>query len=265
MTSLKTSTLRPGILVSLKTSITGNVSYDTVNLEAEHVTEGGEGRARWETTRTVADPAELEAAKKARGAATTRVRSVCRQSTFGLLCPEDRSPELAAVVEEARKLADEFNRTAAVTRLGVFVLCGRVAPDDVEAVRAIGGEVAELLLRMQDGVRNLDASSIREAASRARGLSDMLEAGASERLMDAVAVARAAARKIIRAGEQAAQEVDLHAVAAIARARTEFLDLGPAGEVAAPGEEGRALDLAPPDATAVEHAVVAPAAPQLEV
>ena len=52
-----TSTLRPGLLVSPQDHrIAGNVSYRTLTLEGDHITEDGARRARWETERTVVDP-----------------------------------------------------------------------------------------------------------------------------------------------------------------------------------------------------------------
>lgn len=247
MTSIpKISTLRPGILVSLKTSITGNISYESRVIEPEHVTADGTELARWETARTVVDPAEMEAARKARGDACTAIRRVCVQSAFGLLCPEARQGELADVIIAARATADGFNSLARVTHLGVYVLCGRVAPDDVEAIRSINSEVRELMSDMEAGVSNLDAGAIRAAANRVRSLGEMLAPDAADKVRDAVAVARAAAKKIVKAGEQAAQEVDREAIRTIAAARTSFLDLDDAAEVEAPAEESaRELDLVP--------------------
>lgn len=64
MNTFKASTLRPGLLVSLKTSCTGNVSYTRADIEAGHMTEEGKKRAKWETERTIEDPIEHEAAIK---------------------------------------------------------------------------------------------------------------------------------------------------------------------------------------------------------
>ena len=85
---LNTSTLRPGLMVSLKTSIQGNVNYRTLTLEGDHITETGERKARWETERTVTDPVEHEAAIRARSLARSKIQCVCANSAFGLLCPE---------------------------------------------------------------------------------------------------------------------------------------------------------------------------------
>ena len=83
---MQTSILRPGLLVSLRTSIKGNVRYFTTELEKEHITEEGEERARWETERTVRDPEEQKRALKARSLARSAVQTVCSHSDFGLLC-----------------------------------------------------------------------------------------------------------------------------------------------------------------------------------
>ena len=131
---LRTTTLRPGFLVSLKTSLTGNVSYSTATIESDHETAAGELKARWETERTVSDPAEHEAGIKARSAARTAITRLCSTSTFGLLCPETRGDELAAAIAEARAVADKFNATAGITRLNVGVIVGRVAADDAEKI-----------------------------------------------------------------------------------------------------------------------------------
>ena len=72
MTTNMISTLRPGLLVSLKTSIRGNVSYQTRDLEHEHAVAGGQTRARWETERTVANKAEIARAEALAGRTVDR-------------------------------------------------------------------------------------------------------------------------------------------------------------------------------------------------
>ncbi len=44
---IQSTTLRPGLLVSFKTSIRGNVSYTKKTLESEHITDDGAQEARW--------------------------------------------------------------------------------------------------------------------------------------------------------------------------------------------------------------------------
>ena len=66
---------------------------------------------------------------------------------------------------------------------------GRVARDDVEAVRAINGEVRDLMLAMERGLKNLDVETVREAANKARSLAGMLSPEAAEKAQVAIAVA----------------------------------------------------------------------------
>ena len=206
------STLRPGLLVSLKTSVTGNVSYFKKTIEADHVTPTGEALAIWETERKIADPEEHERACTARNAASHAIRVVCSKSAFGLLCPEEKSAKLDTAIAEARQIASEFNATAKMTQLGVYVVCGRVAQDDVEAVRAINSEVRDLIADMETGLRNLDVKAVRAAAQKAKGLGQMLSDNVSDKIKDAIETARKSARQIVKAGEGVAVEVDLVAI-----------------------------------------------------
>lgn len=242
--AIKTSTLRPGLLVSLKTSLTGNVKYQTRTIDAEHKTEEGALKAIWETARTVIDPEEHEAGKKARGAARSAVSRVCSLSAFGLLCPESSADMLEGAIAEARRIAADFNTTASLTRLSVYVITGRIAADDVEAAKAINSEVRELLDTMRQGVSEMNAETIRDAANKARGLGQMLLPEAEARLRVAIEAARVAARQIVKAGESAALTVDQLAMRRIAESRTAFLDLDDAAEVSAPVASGRAVDFA---------------------
>jgi hypothetical protein len=243
---MQTSTLRPGLLVSLNTTISGNVTYKRREIEADHITDQGTKEASWQTDRTIFDPVEDEKARIVRSKARSLVTAVCARSAFGLLCPESKAANLDAAISDARKLADEFNATANLSRVGVYVITGRIAQDDVEAVRAINSEVRELMAAMAAGIGNLDVEQVREAANKARNISSMLTPEAQDRIAIAIKTARDAARKIVQAGEQAAQEIDLVAMRKIEEARTAFLDLDETPtDVAAPELEQRALDLDP--------------------
>lgn len=256
---MQTTTIRPGLLVSLKTSVTGNVTYRKQDLAADTLADGAHV-AKWETERTIADPAELEAATKVRSKARTLISSFCAHSSFGLLCPLDKADQLGDAIKEAQQLAIDFNARATMTRVAVYVIAGKVAADDVQAARAINSEVRDLLDRMAAGVRSLDAEAIRDAANRARSLGQMISPGASERLQKAIEAARSAARKIVKAGETAATVVDETMVRAITESRTAFLDMDGAAEVQAPEATGRALDMDPE--VSAPAIVAAPAAPQ---
>lgn len=243
-----TQTLRPGLLVSLKTSVRGNVSYDKRDLQSDTRAADGAAVAKWETVRTITDPVEHEAAGKARGEASSKIRSVCARSAFGLLCPEADADVLEQAIREARKIADAFNDTAKLSRLSIYVITGRIAADDVEAMRAINSEVAELLDQMKVGIETLDVKSIRDAAGRMREMGQMLSPEMEARTKLAIDAAREAAKKIVKAGEQAAQEIDRSAIRRITEARTAFLDLsGDGGDVAQPKAQSRAIDMTPED------------------
>jgi len=238
------ATLRPGLLIRARTTVKGNVKYKTLELEQDHITEEGEGRARWETERTTKDPEEQKRASKVRSAARSKIQAACvKAGDFGLMCPVEREVQLREAVRAARKLAEDFNETATWTYVGVTVMIGRVSNDDVEAVRAINEQVRDLVSAMSDGVKALDPTAIRKAANEARTLGKMLEPNASDRVKKAIEVARATARSIVKAGEGAAVEVDNVAIERLEEARVSFLDI----EVAAPVEtaegEGRGVDL----------------------
>lgn len=252
MTTLNTSTLRPGLLVSLKTSLTGGVRYDKAVLENEHRAEDGTEKAKWETTRIIQDREEHDAGRKAQMDARVAIVRVCTNTAFGLLCPEANAKELDNAIAEARRIAEAYNAQAKISRLAVYVIAGRVAADDVEAVKAINNEVRSLLEDMKAGIKNVNAKAIRQAADEAKRLGEMLTPDAAGRVTVAIETARAAARKIVKAGEQAAQEVDTSAIKRLEECRTSFLDIDEGTEVANPEADSRALDLLPENEVKVE-------------
>ena len=258
--SAQFETLRPGFLVSLKTSVKGNVQYTPTDRKVT-VDDDGKEITEIETTRTIADPQEFKRAGDARSKARSVLTSVCVNSAFGLLCPEKAREELDAAVRDAHKIVDDFNRSAGLTRVGIYVMIGHVASDDVEAVKAINSEVSDLLGQMEEGLKNLDVKSVRDAANRAKSIGQMLAPDAAVRVQMAIDAARASARKIVKAGEQAAQEIDLRAIRTVTDMRVAFLDLDEAADVAAPQVDSRAIDLTP----ALEVETAAPAQRVLEL
>lgn len=256
---MQTTTIRPGLLVSLKTSVTGNVQYKKFDLETDHTTDDGTRRAKWETERTINDPAEFEEATKVRGAARNLISSVCAASAFGLLCPQDRGDELAKAIAQAQQLARDFNSRAQLTRVQVYVVAGVIAQDDVQATRAINSEIADLLTRMEQGVRSLDVEAIRDAAKRAKSIAAMVTPEASARLQLAIDSARKAATTLVKAGNVAGAEIDQRAIRAITESRTAFIDISEEEiTIQTPTVTGRALDLSP-TATPSAPIVAAPA------
>lgn len=238
------STIRPGLLVSLKTSLHGNVFYRSVDIEPDHQDADGARRARWETERTVQNPAEHARATVARGKARSLISAVCALSEFGLLCPQNREEQLNKAIAEARKIADEFNGKSSVTHLRVNVIVGRVAADNLDAVRAINSEVRDLLTTMETGLKRLDVKAVREAANKARQLGSILSPDANDRVSKAINTARQAARDISKAGEGAVIEIDKAILRTIRTSRTAFLDLDQNDNVVqVPKGRGRVVDL----------------------
>lgn len=227
---MTTRTIKPGILVSLRTVLRGGVSYRHDALAADEVEAPREGAqvARWETTRIIDDPDEFERGKKARTAAGTAIRRMCIATDFGLLCPQDKEADLDAAIADAQKVAAEFNAGASISSVSVYTIKGRIAETDEQAARAIASEVRGLLEEMQAGIRSMDVKAVRAAADRARALRGMLDDTQSTRVNNAVEAARAAAREIVRrvdkGGEDAAVVLLELATAPIESARFAFLD-----------------------------------------
>jgi hypothetical protein len=224
------------LLVSLKTSCRGNVAYQRVDLEES------EDTARWETTRTIAAPEEFKRAKEAQSKASSLIRSVCSASAFGLVCPEAQAWKLEDAIAQAHRVVDAFNTTAEFTRVYVYVIAGKVASDDVEAVKAINSEVRDLIDRLEEGVRNADVAVIRQTANKAREIGNVLTPEAQVRIQFAIDAARKVARDVVKAGEGAAVEIDQLAIRKIAEQRTAFLDIDQT-EVAAPQIAARTVEV----------------------
>jgi hypothetical protein len=231
------SVIRPGLLVSLKTTVRGGIAYLRRDVEPVRKKDGAQ-ISTWETTRTITDVEEWDAAIKTRAAARALVTRVCCPSEFGLLCPAVQEDQLSAGVAAARVLADAHNATAKWSRIEIYILTGRVEQDDVEASRAIAAEVRGMIDAMGEGIKAADPVAIREAANKARALGGMLSAAAQEKVSSAILQARAAAREIVKRvtqdGEAAAIVVTSLKLDAIESARFAFLDLEKTVCVAAP-------------------------------
>lgn len=264
---MDTATLRPGLLVSLKTSIVGNATYRRLTLEPEHLDEAGVQRARWETERVIVDPAERAKAIKVRTQCRIAICRPCSFSTFGLLCPESKKDELDEAIKAANKLAAEFNAKAKLTQIAIYVIAGRVAANDTEAIRAINSELRGLLDSMKSGIKNLDVKAVRNAANKAKQMGQMLSPEAAAKVKVAIEAAREISRRIVKAGEEAGAAIDKALVRKITQSRTAFLDLDEVPtKVAAPKTRARAVDLAPETAPKATSKEKKPAAqPQLEL
>lgn len=223
------SVIRPGLLVQLRTTARGGVKYERVDLDTGESVAKGTEVTRWETVRTIVDREEHDKARKTVGKARQLVTRVCYASAFGLLCTEDQEGALDAAMVAARALVDEFNATAKLTRIGFYMLKGRVASDDAEAARAITQEISELVVKMDAGIKEFDADAIKDAANRARELSGMLSEEKAEKLDAAIEQARKAARTIVKRIEKEGEDratvlLDIQR-GQIESARIAFLDM----------------------------------------
>ena len=223
--TLKNTVIQPGFLVGLRSSVTGGVRYFRRDVDRE-----ADGKvSKWETTKVVDDPAELEAAVKARGAARYEIASVCINTGFGLVCPAKYEAELDAAIVRAFDKRNEFNATKAkTTRVDLFVFKARIAETDEQAARAIAAEIRDLIESMDKGIKTADRKMIRQAANDAVKLKMMLSDEQQTIVGKAIDAARLAASKIVariekegEAAEQVLAELDTTAIDA---ARFAFLD-----------------------------------------
>jgi len=259
---MRTQVIRPGILVALRTTVSGGVSYSRVDLEARQ--EGDRAVRRWETTSTVEDPEEHERAAKARARARGEILKVVISSTaFGAyLCPLDRESELFAAITRARSITAEFNASAKYTQVTVNAIPARIAATDQEAAISIAGEIRDLLGAMDRGIAAMDPAAIREAASQASKLSAMLSDEQMAQVSDAIDQVRKAARTIVKrvekGGEDAATVLQDIQRGAIEKARFALLDLdapeAPTGETMPAVNVARFADLDTCDETAPAEA-----------
>jgi hypothetical protein len=243
------TTLKPGLLVSLRTSLQGGVQYSRVDLEKEQAVDGIAAREKWETTKVVSDPVEHERAVKTRGKCGSMIRAVCVPSAFGYICPVDREKDLDDAIAEARAMAVAFNETAVTCRIGVYTLKGRIAQTDDEAARAINSELRELLDEMQAGIAAGNVAAAREAANKAKKMGAMLSDAAADKVSKAIEEVREVAKEIVKklsAGEDAAMAVREIKLQALEQARTAFLDLDVVADTNVeqlPSVEARGLDM----------------------
>ena len=228
------SVIRPGLLVVVKSTVVGGVSYQRIDLETGEPPVPGADVSRWETIRTIEDQEEYHRAGKTRCDARALIRKVCSDTTFGLVCPMESEAALDDVIARARKMVDQHNATAKHTQVTIYALKGRVASDDAEAARAISQEMARLIAAMEAGIAAFDPDAIRKAASDAREMSVMLGDEAKEKAEAAIDQARKAARLIVRRlAQEGVDRVDVMKEiqrGQIESARISFLDMDAPGE-----------------------------------
>lgn len=243
--------LRPSLLISLRTTLKGGVSYQRIDLDAEgkpaDQSVAAEDVSRWETTRIIADKEEYERAKKVRSKARSLITKVTIASDFGQLCTVGREDELDDALTQAQALIDAHNATATVTHVSIYLLKGRIASNDEEASKAIGAEVRDLINEMENGLKAGDVTRIREAADKARKMGQMLDETTADKVGKAVEEARSAAKAIVKrvetGGEDAALVIQELSRKALEDARFCFLDLDEKTVVEASRGPMKQLDL----------------------
>lgn len=222
---MASSVLKPGILVSLKTTLSGGVSYKRVDIET------ADTLAKWETTRKIDDPAEYKSAIKLRAQAAAAIRTLCAHTAFGLLCPETDEVQLDAAIAEAHKICNEWNAEASGMQVRIYVLKGRIASSDEEAAKAIASEVEGLLGEMEKGIAEVNVKAIRDAANRAKQIGAVLDDKQAAKVSVAIDAARKAAKEIVKRVEKEGEDAvrvlaDLGSQrAAVEMARFAFLDI----------------------------------------
>lgn len=269
MSALRPSTIRPGLLVSFTTRVSGGVRYDKTEIEREHAVGERATVARWETTRHILDAEEYERAQKTRNMIRSSIRGTCCDSTFGLLCPLGGEAALLEALAAGQRMANDHNAAARHSRIELYYITGRISDSDVEAVRAISAEVRTLLGDMDRGIKEADPEAIRAAANKARQVSGMLSDDVQVKVGKAIEQVRSVATALVKAakaGETAASVTADLKLDKLEAARFAVLDMtGGAqdvAEVAAPAAP--AIDLMP-DEPAPAPIIDAPAAPAIEL
>lgn len=219
----KTFTLRPGIMLGLKTSVRGGVTYKRVDLDSD------DGSEKWETTKRVQDPTTLKAASKLRARCRQRIEQVCAKTSFALLCANENETKLDAVLDDVRAKVRDWNAANPVTRVNVWCVKARIAESDAQAARGIASDLTDLLDAMNKSISDLDPDAIRASARQARAmlsiLSEQKQALANQAIEAARDAASAIAKRVIKKGEDAATVLQSLDTQAISAARVAFLDI----------------------------------------
>jgi hypothetical protein len=223
-----TMTLKPGLLVSLKTTMRGGVEYvrEDISDKKEGVTKVQE----WKTVKRVANIKEYEAASKLRSKLGGLIRKVCVPSAFGLICPVSKEQELRDAIAEAKEAAARFNTKNATVSIGIYTLVGRIAETDQEAMRAIKDELKDMLAEMQRAIQGGAIEDAREAASKLLKMGMVLDEQTQGKVKRAVEevrqIAKEAIKKVAEGGVTTAQAVANIKFTALEEARFAFLDEG---------------------------------------
>jgi len=221
-------TVKPGYLVSIKTYVRGGVSYDREELDKKQQSTGQEV-VQWKTTKITEDPNEHEQASRLQGKISNMLLRHCIRTPFGPICPENKNKLFLKAQQMAEAMTNQFNSQAKYTHVSVHVIRGRIADNDAEATRAIAREIRILSQEMKRGIDAADPQTIRDAASKAKALGQMVDEQLQEKVSKGIKAARKAARQLVarveKKGEEAQQVIAEQNTGPIDQLQAAFLDL----------------------------------------
>lgn len=236
---MKKIVLSPGFLVGLSARTHGGRKTSSTEIDSER--EGARLTRELRTEIQIDDTIEYEAALKERNRLRGIITAVCIPSEFGPLCPADREAELESAIAEAKAGEAAWNATAKHTFITISALPAVIAQDYELAATAITAQVRDLLIQTHKAIQAADPDEIRDNCKRLRNMSAMLSPELAEKANKALKNARSIARKIVKrvvnAGESAAQVLSEINAQEVNDARFAFLDLSPVPEGADDGGE----------------------------
>ena len=221
----ETALLKPGRMVSLRSTVRGGVEYDREDLPTacdcaladgpraevrgpDHATSCpmGEGEAvkAWKTVRRIKDPVEWKRAKAVRGRAVAKVWHACVFTEFGLVLPDDRRAKFEEILTEQRQLVHEHNKTTQHTHVTLRVLRSRLERDE-ETETSLAAEVDEVVEDMEACAAASDVDGARKTALKAQKLTAIFSSDVAARVMEKVKAARDAATAAAKAARDAAK------------------------------------------------------------
>ncbi len=275
---MRTTILRPGLLVHINSHVEAGVTYTRTPVEpSPEIVAAAEARnetatvTEWITTKIVPDREERDRAEKARTRACKEIYDLCARSRYAYICPLEREADLAVAEERARQIVDAHNASSmGLTRIDFYPSAWVLADKNEATIRKIGQEMIGLLSDMSRGIDEANPELIRQALTAANDMSSMLGEEQVKAVSDAVEQARKAARDITRRvgkkGEDVALVVKEVQRSAIEKARFAFLDLDDAaGETTEPSPDvQRFADLDVTEPAVTEHAPASPESPESE-
>jgi hypothetical protein len=213
-----------GYLVALSTSIENGPQYGRADVTTD--LDGTAERKSWRATKYVAHVAEYERAVDLRSKARTVVARHCAFIGFCFLCRDDRLPRLQTDMEDLQSKVAEFNSTAtSAVRVTVNALIGRLARDDAATIAVVRAEVDGLLSAMKNGAETGDVEAMRSGAKKARNAVKMLTPAMEADFGETITKVQKAAKRLVKAADTAAAQVDADVLADLDGARMRFLDL----------------------------------------